>query len=233
MVRTVCRSRVELTAWLTAPRALRLFHGARQDVRPLLQLLKQAHVLDGDHRLVGERRDQLDLLVGEGLDFGPPDHDDANESALPEHGNSQDRAETSPCLDFRVFQFVFRVSHDVWDLHRPSLKGDPPDDSASSRTDWVPLKEILQFGGDVVSDRQLEQLTVQSEDESFVGTAQSRGVLDECFQNGLQIKRRPADDLENFAGRGLLLEGLTEFWCAPRPAVPNWRTTPGAGSPCG
>ena len=34
--------------------------------RALLLRLEQPHVLDGDHRLVGEGGDQLDLLVGEG-----------------------------------------------------------------------------------------------------------------------------------------------------------------------
>ena len=33
--------------------------------RALLHLVEQPHVLDRDHRLVGEGRDQLDLLVGE------------------------------------------------------------------------------------------------------------------------------------------------------------------------
>ena len=32
----------------------------------VLDFVEQAHVLDGDHRLVGEGGDQLDLLVGEG-----------------------------------------------------------------------------------------------------------------------------------------------------------------------
>ena len=33
---------------------------------PLAQLLEQARVLDGDDRLGGEVRDQLDLLIGNG-----------------------------------------------------------------------------------------------------------------------------------------------------------------------
>ena len=74
-------------------------------------------------------------------------------------------------------------------MNHPALKGDPPDDSASPRADWVSLKEIFQVGGDVVGDRQPEQLTVQPEDESLVGTAQSRRILNERFQNGLQIER--------------------------------------------
>ena len=35
----------------------------------LLELLKQPHVLDGDHGLVGEGLEQGDLLVGERTDF--------------------------------------------------------------------------------------------------------------------------------------------------------------------
>ena len=36
-----------------------------QIARARLHLVEQPHVLDRDHRLVGEGRDQLDLLVGE------------------------------------------------------------------------------------------------------------------------------------------------------------------------
>src|SRR5215469_16691419 len=38
---------------------------ARELARASLQLLEEAHVLDGDRRLVGERRDKPDLSVGE------------------------------------------------------------------------------------------------------------------------------------------------------------------------
>ena len=41
----------------------------------LLDLLEQAHVLDGDDRLVGESLEEVDLLVGEWTDLRPADHD--------------------------------------------------------------------------------------------------------------------------------------------------------------
>src|SRR5882724_10216361 len=132
------------------------FNRTRQLTSPCLQLLEQSNGLNGDHRLVGEGCDQLDLLVVEELDFSPPDHDYSNEGALSEHGNSQDRSETSPRLDFQVLQLVFKISQDIWDLNHLALKGDPPDDSASPRADWVSLKEIFQLGGDVVGDRKPE-----------------------------------------------------------------------------
>ncbi|HTO90073.1 MAG TPA: hypothetical protein VMJ70_02980, partial [Candidatus Sulfotelmatobacter sp.] len=41
-----------------------------------LELVEQPHVLDRDHRLVGEDLEQRDLLLGERADFGPADHDE-------------------------------------------------------------------------------------------------------------------------------------------------------------
>ena len=46
-----------------------LLDRARQLLRPRLQLLEQADVLDGDDGLVGEGLEQRDLLVGERLHF--------------------------------------------------------------------------------------------------------------------------------------------------------------------
>ena len=48
--------------------------------------LKQAHVLDRDHRLVGEVCDQLDLFVGEGLHLLPPKDDDADWRSFSQDG---------------------------------------------------------------------------------------------------------------------------------------------------
>ena len=47
-----------------------------------LQLLEEADVLDGDDGLVGEGRDKLDLLVGEGLHLGAPEREGADELRL-------------------------------------------------------------------------------------------------------------------------------------------------------
>ena len=46
------------------------------------ELREQPHVLDRDHRLVGEGLEQLDLLVGEGTDLGAP-HNDRTDRPRP------------------------------------------------------------------------------------------------------------------------------------------------------
>jgi hypothetical protein len=52
--------------------------GLRQRPVLFLEFREQAHVLDRDHRLVGEGLRELDLLVREGLHFAPPHVDDPN-----------------------------------------------------------------------------------------------------------------------------------------------------------
>ena len=58
---------------------------------------EQPHVLDGDHRLVGERLEERDLLGREGIGPRPANHeDDAQRLALPEQRRRQDCPATDP-----------------------------------------------------------------------------------------------------------------------------------------
>ena len=58
-----------------------------QLARARLHLVEQPHVLDRDHRLVGERGDEFDLLVGEGPDgrAGQRQHADRHSLAQQRH----------------------------------------------------------------------------------------------------------------------------------------------------
>src|SRR5439155_6234751 len=58
----------------------------------LLELLEQPHVLDRDHRLVGEGLQQLDLRGGEGPYLGAPRRQRSNEFLLLAKGNDQKTA---------------------------------------------------------------------------------------------------------------------------------------------
>jgi hypothetical protein len=71
--------------------------------------------------LVGERGDQLDLLVGEGSDFSPPHVDNSHEDLVPEHGHTQQGAVAAHPLD--VSQVVFRISQDIGDMNNFSVAG--------------------------------------------------------------------------------------------------------------
>src|SRR5215467_9885254 len=69
-----------------------LFQRVGEVTIALLKLGEQAHVLDGDHRLIRERLEQSDLLIGERRDFGAPELDDANGHALSEEGHAEEGA---------------------------------------------------------------------------------------------------------------------------------------------
>ena len=60
-----------------------------QLARARLHLVEQPRVLDRDHRLVGEGRDQLDLFLGEGTHLLAPQDDHADRRAFPHERNSQ------------------------------------------------------------------------------------------------------------------------------------------------
>ena len=54
-----------------------------------LELSEQAHVLDGDHGLVGEGLEQLDLGVGEQAGLGAAHRDRADHSSVAQHGGGK------------------------------------------------------------------------------------------------------------------------------------------------
>src|ERR1700730_1576168 len=55
----------------------------------VLDFVEQPHVLDGDHGLVGEGLDQLDLLGGERADLRTEQHDDPDRATFAQERNGQ------------------------------------------------------------------------------------------------------------------------------------------------
>src|SRR5262249_14794345 len=103
---------------------LREFAGA------CLHLVEQPHVLDRDHRLVGKGLDQLDLLVGKGLEFGLQHHDNPAKSPFAEHRNRQYGA---VILLFDQFgKLIVGLLKYVADMNCTSLKGSSSRYRASS-----------------------------------------------------------------------------------------------------
>jgi hypothetical protein len=102
-----------------------LFQRLGELARARLLGLEQPHVLDRDHRLVGEGGGQLDLLVGERLNASPPNHDDADDVALPEHRHCED----SPMhllLAPQIFgPSVPRVREDIVNVHDAAVQDSP------------------------------------------------------------------------------------------------------------
>ena len=99
---------------------------ARQRRRPLLQLLEEPGVLDGDHRLVGERLEQADLAVAEGTRLRAPARDGPDHLAIAQHRDGQERAVSSRSLS-GVAQAIGRQREHVRDVDHPALEDGLPD----------------------------------------------------------------------------------------------------------
>src|SRR5262252_10283147 len=111
----------------------------------LLKLREHPHILDGNDRLVGEGRDELYLIIGEGLRLHPFEGEDSDEGTLSEHRNSQQGSVASHALSFS--HLIVGISQDVGNMNRPAFKRSAPGDRSSSGADRVSRPEISRFGG--------------------------------------------------------------------------------------
>src|SRR5258706_241518 len=69
-------------------------HRACERLRARLQLLEQSHVLDRDHRLVGEGLEQFDLMATKLPHLAAPHGDNPDRAVVPHHRNAEHAAET-------------------------------------------------------------------------------------------------------------------------------------------
>src|SRR4029453_1164452 len=94
----------------------------------------------------------------------------------------------------------------VSDVNRLALKSGSARDEPTSRLERGGEHEVSGTRRGPVVCRQAKHVAVKSEDEPGVGAAQARGVLYQRLEDRLEIDRRGAEALKDFAGGGLLLE---------------------------
>src|SRR5262249_19931582 len=177
--------------------------------RARLHLVEQPHVLDRDHRLVGEGGGQLDLLVGEWPHLGALQGDSAHRDPLAEHRHSQCRPKASELL--RLGPGVVGIVQHVRNVDDPALQQRASGDRSALEPDGNVLDVLHVFRGNAVPLRPIEHATDLTGDCRLIGFAQARGRLDERLQHRLEIERRAADDPEHVGGRSLLLQRFAQF----------------------
>ncbi len=138
-------------------------------VSALAQFAEQPRVLDSDDRLIGERRCQRDLFIGEPFDAGSVQNDDAKQRIVPEQRHSQTRAQIAPLLRFR--KSVFGIGGGVVDMHDPPFECYPPRERASIRHKWVCDHEFSELRVDATRRDQMVASFVPSEHVPMVGLA--------------------------------------------------------------
>ena len=126
--------------------------GRRLPLERLLGLVEQAHVLDRDHRLVGEGLEQLDVPVGERSGLVRGDGDGPNELPIAEHRN---REPASPASRQRVVARILRVGQHVGQIVDSPGQGGPAQHVLHGRPHREATRDDLQRLGReaVVGDR--------------------------------------------------------------------------------
>ena len=99
----------------------------------VLDFVEQPHVLDRDHRLVGEGLDQLDLLIGERPHFRTRQYDHANRNIFAQQRHAKYRAKSAEFGPLPVA--IFGIGQNVLDLNDLTFDHRPAKDGIASRHD--------------------------------------------------------------------------------------------------
>src|SRR5262245_59791675 len=100
-------------------------------------------------------------------------------------------------------------------MDRPTIEGCPPHGGAWPKANKISLLLIFSMlrRGPIVRNP-AKDLPVKAEDDARTGAAEPHRVLDQRFQDRLQVERRAADDLEDLTGGSLLLQRLGQVTVA-------------------
>ena len=177
----------------------------------LARLLRreQPRVLDGDHGLIGERLQQLDLLACERSRALLVQGDEADLLAIAKERSADDGAKADNLRRLQIWKFG--ICEHVGNLQRALFQGDTTDQCASARHILMASDKHAPLGLDAVGCGKRIVLTLPAPQNSLFGPAKPRRSFDQSVEHGLQIESRAADDLEHVGGGGLLLQRLAQL----------------------
>ena len=181
-----------------------------QLARARLDLVKQTHVLDRDHGLVGEGGDQLDLFARERPDDVPrhDDHADRRIPAQQRHAEHGALVALGLCLEPGELGVFEQVGY----VHGPAFERGPAGYRCAPGHDRV-LRHVpneLVFRR-IAGRHAILAVGFEPPDDRPVRLAEAGRGGDDGVQDRLQLGSRAADDIEDFAARSLLLERFAQF----------------------
>src|SRR5690242_18561643 len=168
-----------------------------------LQLCEQAHILDGDDRLSGERLEQCDLTFREETRLSAANVDRADgEAVFFQQRNAEDRAVAHEAGILAAFWELLGLPLHVRGVDRASVQ----DRAAVARS--PNQREYGLNRNRSVMSHQAQVIAVTLEKGSVKRLAQPRGALRDRIEDGLHIGRRAADHAQDLRCRRLLFVRL-------------------------
>jgi hypothetical protein len=181
----------------------------------VLDFVEQSHVLDGDHRLIGEGRNQLNLLGSEWTHGTTRESNHSNRGSVAEQRYAKHGTVTAEFLRFG--QLVLGISLRIEDLHSRAFKQSSTGHALPPRFKRCAFKLGLALRGKVIVCKRLKEArVVRTSEVSDVCLAQSGSRLDQSVEYGLEVEGRAADDLEYIGSGGLLLQRFAQLVEQPR-----------------
>src|SRR5262249_46424358 len=169
----------------------------------LLQLLEQSNILDGDHRLISESFEKLDLRRGKGTHLGATPGQCSNMFSLLTKGNNQEGAE--PCQDTQHWKIVLR--EDVRNVERAML---------ANPTNLGLIDIYLD-----ATNRYGTKMSPWNRSVSFIESQQHvinptspGGALNDRIEDRLHVSGRAADNAQHLGCCGLMLQRFAQFGVA-------------------
>src|SRR5262249_37757270 len=103
---------------------------------------------------------------------------------------------------------VFRVFHDIGNLHNFAFNQRPSNNRSSPRLNRNILEEFNELIRQAVESGPIKELSLLPGNNATVCLAKSYCRFDQRIEHRLQIERRTTDHLEHIRSRRLLLQGF-------------------------
>jgi hypothetical protein len=178
-----------------------------------LYFVEQPHILDRDHRLVGEGGHQVNLILRKRSHRGSYQRDHTDRGVLSQERHTKHGAEMTKPHSFR--QSVFRISVNIGDVNDPGLESSSPRQRSSSDRNWMLFEILFEFARVAVIGGKTIDLAIAQEKKGAICLAQPGPRFDQRVEHNLEIKGRAADDLEHVGGGGLLLQRFAQLIYQP------------------
>src|SRR5215471_6296770 len=181
--------------------------------RPVLRLEfgEEPHVLDGDDGLVREGLEQIDLRVGKEDGCPARDRDDADGTALVDHGHGENRSQPDPTIllargQVQVFGLNIRHMDDCRIDKGARYNRAPPARHLGEES----RGEISRARPWIVLRSQMKALAVVARDDGILAVAEPAGTPYDGVEDRLNVGGRARDDPQDLRGGCLLLQSLAQ-----------------------
>jgi Periplasmic binding protein len=177
------------------------------------QLVQEPHVFDRDRRLIGEGRDQFDLLFRECFHQSAEQCNHAGYGALAHERDAKHRALISEPRGFA--ELVFRISETIQNMDCAALEHRSADQRSPIDADRVFLKISDPFGRGIVGACDVVLAVPEREQDRIFRRAEISRCTEDRLENRLDVGRRTCKDTQDLGGRFLLLQRLVELALEP------------------